>query len=40
MPTWNEFVSAFTVKELIFCIVVVAIIILAREERRIFRRKS
>jgi hypothetical protein len=40
MPTWNEFIAGFGLKELILTILVIAIIIIAREKDSIFRRKS
>ena len=40
MPTLDEYLGFFTLKDLIFALVVFAVIILAREEKRIFRRKK
>lgn len=40
MPTWDEYHQLFGLKELILTIVSLAIIFIAREERRIFRRKK
>lgn len=39
MPSWNELVAGFGAKEWLLAIITFAIIVLAREERRIFRRK-
>lgn len=40
MPSWNEFVAGFGAKEWILAVITLAIILIAREERRIFRRKK
>lgn len=38
MPTLNEFIANFGVRELMLTILTVAIIVIAREQGRIFRR--
>ncbi len=40
MPTIEEFIAGFGTKEIILVIFLVAITILVREEKRIFRRKK
>ena len=40
MPTLDEFIAGFGAKEIFLTILTVAIIIVAREQGRIFRRKK
>ncbi len=40
MPTLNEFIAGFGIKEILLSIFILACIVLGREERRIFRRRS
>ena len=39
MPTWNEFIAGFGPTELLLSLIILACIILGREQGRIFRRK-
>jgi hypothetical protein len=40
MPSLNEFLMDFTWKELTLVLITVVVIVLAREQGRIFRRKK
>ncbi len=40
MPSWNDFIAGFGAREWLLAVITLAIIVLAREERRIFRRKK
>jgi hypothetical protein len=40
MPSWSEYTSLFGLKELLITLLALAVIIVAREEKRIFRRKK
>ena len=38
MPTWNEFIAGFGPTELLFSLIILACVVLGREQGRIFRR--
>jgi len=40
MPSLSDYASLFGLKELLLTVFMFAVIIIAREERRIFRRKK
>lgn len=40
MPSWNDFLSNFGLKEFLLTLFIFAVIVVGREERRIFRRKK
>lgn len=40
MPAWSEFIAHFGVKDLVLTLFIAAIIVIAREEKKIFRRKK
>lgn len=40
MITFHEFITDFTWKDLLLTLLTVGVIIMAREEKRIFRRKK
>lgn len=39
MPDWNDYLAAFSLRDALLTMFILAVIIVGREERRIFRRK-